>query len=154
MTTQTVRMPVVRADLSAYKQLAKDMRAAKDPLVKTLRVRLRAAGEIVAKDARSRAEGFSETIPPSIKVRTSGVTVSVVAGGNGVPLAGLFELGNKKASKTATTFRHPVYGNREVWRDQSMHPYLWPALQAHESEFEAAATEALDSVSKEFLAKG
>lgn len=138
-------------DTTAFRKVAKALRSSAPELAKELRVGLRVAGEIVASDARSRAEEASKTIPPSIKVRVSGFTVAVVAGGDGVPLAGLMELGNKGA-KNATTFKHPVFGK---WRTstppQDMHPYLTPAAQAHDTEFEAAAIGVIDTVVGKFI---
>lgn len=138
-------------DTTDFARLAKDLRAAEPALAKELAVRLRAPGEIIASDARGRAESASQTIPPSIKVRVSGATVAVVAGGNGIPLAGLMELGNKNSAGGATTFGHPVFGNRAKWVDQPMHPYLLPALDAHHIEAEAAIVDALDAVTDKFL---
>lgn len=142
-------------DATALRKLAKDLRAAAPELSTELRIQLRAAGEVVAADARTRAEAASKTIPPSIKVRVSGLTVSVVAGGNGVPLAGLMELGNKGGRSGATTFKHPVFG---TWvtstPPQNMHPYLGPAAVANETEFEAAAFGAIDTVVDKYIAGG
>jgi hypothetical protein len=147
-------------DTSEFRKLAKDLRAAKSPLVKVLRENLRAAGEIVAADARIRAEHASRTIPPSIKVRVASTTVAVVAGGEGVPLAGLMELGNAK-QRGGDTFRAPNFppkGSRgqaafrlHGGHDQPMHPYLGPAGLAHEGEFEKAAVDAVDSVMAVYL---
>ena len=141
-------------DTSDLRRLAKDLRAAKSPLLKGMRQGLRAAGEIVAADARVRAEEASKTIPPSIKVRVASTTVAVVAGGPGVPLAGLMEIGNKKSAKGATTFRHPVFGNRTRWVDQPMHPYLAPAGRAHEAEVERAVADVIDGVLAAYITRG
>lgn len=129
---------------------------------KQLKKMLRVAGQLIAADAKMLAEGGyrakykmsvkdkgqtrsykgSGKITPTIKVRLSKTRVSVVAGGQGVPLAGLWELGNKGHGKSQAAskrgeFRHPVFGNREVWVNQPMHPFLLPAARANERKIEA-----------------
>jgi hypothetical protein len=113
-------------DLKEFRQLTRDLKRFKvdKPLKKTLR----AAGQLIAEDAKANAEEYSKSVPPSIKVRIRGTSISVVAGGEGVPLAGLFELGNKGKGKSQVAaksgvFRHPVFGS-DVWVEQEMHPYL------------------------------
>jgi hypothetical protein len=58
-------------------------------------------------------------------VRSSGIRVSVVAGGAKAPDAAPYE--NKGVDGF---FRHPVFGNREVWVDQKARPFLRPAAEA------------------------
>ncbi len=143
METLHVGMGVDVRDFAAF---ARALRKGSPEVALQLRVDLRAVGEIVASEARVRAAEWSKTIPPSIRVRTSGATVSVIAGGSGVPLAGLFELGNQgQRGLGGTDFRHPVWGNRNVWVSQPMHPFLAPSLEAKIDAVEVAAVEALDS---------
>ncbi len=33
-------------------------------------------------------------------------------------------------------FRHPVFGNRKVWVNQSMHPFLYRSMLANASRIE------------------
>ena len=129
-------------DVRDFKRFAKALMVASPLIYKTLRVNMRGVGDIVAEEARHIVSEASQTVPDSIKVRVSGATVSVVAGGSGVPMGGLLELGNVKGS--GATFRHPVFGNRNVWVDQPTHPYLAVALGNKIDAVEAAAVEALD----------
>lgn len=105
-----------------------------------LRKELRAAGTIVSEDARSRASARSKTIPGTIKTRTRiqsrQVQVEIRAGSAEVPIAGLFELGNrgKKPKGGAREFRHPVFGDKENWTHQKMYPYLRPAVYTKRRE--------------------
>jgi|GEM_PF-1125144 len=122
-------------DTRDFRQVARSLYKARGKMGKDLRKRLRNAGEIMAVEARSIASEHSETIPPTAKVRVAGATVAVVAGGKGVAIAGLFELGNTGASKAATAsrgghFRHPVFGDRTQWVSQEMHRYMAPAYDA------------------------
>jgi len=43
-------------------------------------------------------------------------------------------------------FRHPVFGNKEVWVDQDMHPFLTPAAERTAPRFTAKLVETLDEV--------
>jgi hypothetical protein len=148
-------LPRYAVDVSDFAGLARKMREAKSTFRPDLLRRLRAVGEIVATDARGRAGQWSESIPPSIKVRIRGLTITVQAGGQGVPLAGLFELGNKKAASEPGMFKAPnfppkgsqgqgafVFGGHF----QPMHPFLGPAGDAHGVEVEEAAYGALEAV--------
>ncbi len=117
-------------DLKEFRQLTRDLKRFKPD--KQLKKVLRGAGQLIAEDAKSNVEQYSQTVPPSIKVRIRGTSVSVVGGGAGVPLGGLLELGNKgkgksQAASKSGKFRHPVFGNSDVWVEQDMHPYLLPA---------------------------
>jgi hypothetical protein len=121
----------VGIDASAFKVLAKNLRKADRLAYRNMHTGLRAAGELVATEARAIAARDSTSIPPTIKVRVAGSTVSVQAGSASVKIAPLFELGNTGGSKSASaaekrTFRHPVF-NRDVWVSQPMHPFLRPA---------------------------
>jgi hypothetical protein len=143
MATVTLKSSGLSMDTTAFKDFAKALRRAQPVLARGLRARLREAGELVAAEARSNLSGVSTSIPPTIKVRTSGAGVAVVAGGNGKPLAGLFELGNQGRSG-GTTFRHRVFGS-DTWVEQPMHPFLYKALESKAEEAEALVVEALDA---------
>lgn len=116
-------------DLKEFHQLTRDLKGFKPD--KQVKKALRLAGQVIAEDAKSNAAEHSESIPPSVKSRIRGTSISVVAGGDGVPLGGLFELGNRGKGKSQAAarsgkFRHPVFGT-DVWVEQDMHPYLLPA---------------------------
>ena len=105
---------------------------------KQLRKELRASGETIAAGSRLLAGAHSKTIPPTIKTRTRiqsrKVEVEIRAGSADVPIAGLFEFGNKGGSKSQAStgrgsFRHPVFGDRGKWVNQDMHPYIAPIVK-------------------------
>jgi hypothetical protein len=108
---------------------------------KELHKALRVAGQLIADDAKAIIGAHSTTIPGTIRVRVSKTKISVVAGGGDNAIAGLLELGNKghgksQAAARSGRFRHPVWGNRENWVDQPMHPYLLPAAEKNERKIE------------------
>lgn len=141
----------IGVDTRDFATFVKALRKASPELRRELIVRLRGVGQVVADEAKARVEPYSKSIPPSIRVRVSAATVSVVAGGTGVPMAGLLELGSAKSRGDAETFSHPVFGNRNVWVKQSMHPYLGPAVRSKIDVVEQAAVDALDAVVDEVV---
>jgi hypothetical protein len=135
-------------DTRELKSFIKALRRASPTGAKGLRVAMKASGEIVAVKAREIAAEHSTTIGPTIKAGVYGATVSVRAG-KGVPLAALYELGNKgtAAGKDSDTFRHPVYGHATIpWAVEARYPFLRPALDATAPEVEAAVLKVADEV--------
>lgn len=142
-------------DMRQYRDFMRDLKKVNPKLRKELQKQLRAAGEEVAVDARALAVVHSRKIPPTVKVRTSGVSVAVVAGGKAdTAIAGLFELGNAGNRKSAAAsrsgrFRHPVFGDRSTWVDQPMHPYLAPAAKRMRKRVRQMALDAIDAAMDE-----
>jgi hypothetical protein len=124
-------------------EIAQDMRALPEETRKAIRPKLREAGELVQQRARENAS-WSDRIPGDIKVVTSfrqnreGVTVK--AGGANSPHARPYE----GLTTRGNSFRHPVYGNRDVWVSQEARPFLMPAAEASADEATAMARTALD----------
>jgi hypothetical protein len=115
---------------------------------------LRVAGQLIADDAKALIEPHSKTVGPSIRVRVSKTKISVVAGGENVPMAGLLELGNKGRGKSQAasrrgSFRHPVFGDRSVWVNQPTHSYLLPAAEKNIRKIEALEGQAVAKAFKE-----
>ncbi len=108
-------------DLKEFKKLTKDLKDFKPD--KQVKKALKMAGELIATDARAFVSPYSKTVPPTIKVRTRKTSISIIAGGTNVPIAGLLEMGNRAKGSSKGTFRHPVF-SRDVWVSQPMHPYL------------------------------
>lgn len=149
----TVRTGGSGIDARDFHDVARALHKAAPATSRALKRRLRKAGEIVAVEARAIASEHSQSIPPTIKVRTRAAAVEVIAGGPDAPVASLFELGNTRDAKSASasrkgSFRHPVYGNREVWVEQPMHRYLAPAAAAHMVEVEREVVGALEEATQ------
>ena len=128
----------VVADTRELATLARSLRRASPEAWKAYRLAVREMAQIVAEDAKSRAS-FSTRIPDTIKVRVlASGNVEIVAGGPNAPDAAPLE--NKGQ---AGTFRHPVFGNREVWVSQPARPFLAPALDAHREQVAKAIEDAV-----------
>lgn len=117
----------VVVDLHELNDLARALRTVAPEITKALHSELKSTVEQnVTQRARMKwAENSSQR--STIQTRRSGLTVSVTAGrGENHP-------GQSHAFEhngDAGTFRHPVYGNRDVWVDQEAHPFLGPSLIA------------------------
>lgn len=120
---------------SEFRKAARALRLAQPMLYAELGRSLKEAGNAVANDARVISGEHSESIPETIRVKRRGLAVAVVAGGADVPIAGLYELGNK-GGKSGSTFRHPVYG-KDVWVDQPRFPFLAPAGRQNRAKIDA-----------------
>lgn len=138
--TATVRSGGLTIDLADFHSLARGFRRVEPELFAGLKLRLRGIGQLVADSAKEHAS-FSETIPPSIKVRMSTLSVSVVA--TKAPLSGLEEMGKKGNRGSGVAWRHPVFGNKDVWVTQIGHPFLLPALKDKAEVIEALVDEAV-----------
>lgn len=123
--------------------IARDLRKLPDETRKAVRPKLRAGGEIIAADARDRAD-WSSRIPGTVRVRTSfqenKEKVQVTAGGSGAPHARPYE----GIGSSGDTFRHPVYGDREVWVSQEKRSFLFPAAEAKGEQVTGLVRAALD----------
>jgi hypothetical protein len=87
-------------------------------------------GEEVAAAARGIAGQHSAKVAATIKTVPLPGAVAIKAGDAQTPIAVLWELGNKGSKRSARQFRHPVFGDKNVWVEQDKHPYLAPALLA------------------------
>lgn len=108
-----------------------------------IRKPLREAGQQVLADARGNAS-WSSRIGGAMRIRTSfssrrpGVFIQVDR--NKAPHARPFE------GIVQWSFRHPVFGNREVWVEQASRPYLVPALDENEGEAVALIASTVEDV--------
>lgn len=89
---------------------------------------MRAAGQVVKTAIQSNA-GFSSRIPGAVRMTTSfgsktgGVRIWVDAkkAPHARPLENLGRSGS---------FRHPVFGDMDVWVSQPAHPFFFPAVKS------------------------
>ena len=135
----------IRFDPGQFRQLQRDLQRLAPEIRKELNKALREIAGAVAQDAKSRAS-WSSRIPGSIAVSVTGTKVGVKAKRNQAPHASAYE--GFKNGRTSGSFRHPVYGNRNVWVQQSTRPFLAPAVAAYEERFYDAAGAAIDEAGR------
>lgn len=132
---------VFQVNMRELRDLYGAVRIANPQIAGEIRGALRKGGEAVKLDASRRAWSSSSRIPGTLKVRTNGFNVSVIAGGSGAPHAAAFEHLGRPG-----TFRHPVYGNRRVWVSQQAHPFLGPAFEAKQETLIREVIHAVDVI--------
>lgn len=71
------------------------------------------------------ASAWSSRIPQSFRIVGEGDNVVVYAGGEQAPEAAPLENDGKRGY-----FRHPVFGNDDVWVDQKARPFFTPAFRS------------------------
>ncbi len=108
-------------DTKSLTKLVKNLQETEPGIRKSVNTALREGAELVAIEARL-ISSWSSRIPGSIRVAGAGTRVLVKAGGAKAPHAAPFEHHGQPG-----TFRHPVYGNRQVWVSQKARPFLLPA---------------------------
>lgn len=137
----------VHVNTAELKAFIKDLRATYPAAAKGLRENLRVGGEIVAVEARKIAGQHSRSIPPTIRTSVYGAVVAVKGGNKTTPLAALYELGNKGSRGQADTFRHPVFGRKDVpWQSQARYPFLLPALERAGPAMEAELEKTVETI--------
>lgn len=116
MTRQpALRVNVDAADWeAANKLLRKAAPAVRKQMMKAVREGVK---RHVVPDAK-RNSSWSGRIPKSIGVSVTAREVKVKTRPNTAPHAGIMEFGG----------RHPVFGNRAVWVNQTARPFLGPAV--------------------------
>lgn len=134
-------MPV---DYTSISVLARELGKVPAELRKELRPKLRAGADHIVRDMRSRA-GYSSRIPSAIRMsvsfsaRSGGITIRV--DNRRAPHARPLELGNHGGR--ASSFRHPVFGNRDVWVTQPTRPFFFPAVKAGRAELRRHISDAV-----------
>lgn len=137
-------MPITGSE--DVRKLVNDLRKIGDGVGRNLGKEFKRAAGPVAQQARANAS-WSSRIPGAISVGVSssrrypGAQIKVSKGK--APHARLFEFPGRGGS-----FRHPVFGNREVWVDQRGRPFIRPAVREKGGEFIKAADRAVVSAAK------
>ena len=118
----------VHVDTAELRKLYVDLKGVEGNLRVELRRGIKKAADPLAQRVRANA-GWSSRIPGAVKVKPSftarGAGVSIVVDAKAAPEGAPLE--NKGRGGT---FRHPVYGNRDVWATQTARPFFWAAVSS------------------------
>lgn len=141
---------MARADFTAeidpaqFARFQRDLKRLDPELKKQLNKELRGfLRQLVIPDAKSNAS-WSSRIPGAIRPRVTTRRVGLRVAAKRAPHARPFE-----GISQGATFRHPVFGNRNVWVPQSARPFLKPAVEENRDEFMDAAGKALDEAAQQ-----
>ena len=131
---------LANADTTLRRQLADRFRAAAGPAADAAKAAILSAPS--HHDGTLRAE-IAATVGVSVHIPATGrVTVEIVSDGS--KLAGRLAGTSMNARSDDTTFRHPVFGMAEVWRDQSIAPHWFEStLIESRPAFAIAANQAI-----------
>lgn len=122
---------MAKVEYSAVSDLVKAYGRLPESLRKEIRPQLRAGAQHIVTDMKQRAS-YSRRIPRAIRMtiafggKRTGVNIRVSA--KQAPHARVLEQGND--GRRSTHFRHPVFGNRDVWVSQPRRPFFFPAIAA------------------------
>lgn len=119
-----------RIVIDGYTTLLRGLKRFAPDVDKELRKDLRVIASGVAGEAKSRAS-WSTRIPAAIGVSVTNRGAGVKVSRRRAPHGPLFERG-QRGNRGA--FRHPVFGNRDVWVSQRTRPYLQPAIDHHRDD--------------------
>jgi hypothetical protein len=125
--------------------LIRDLGAIPPSVRKTLRPAILKAGRPVLDRMRANAS-WSTRIPAAITMRASTTSPGI-----------RFRVDSARAPHARPiehdgepgTFRHPVYGNREVWRDQPARPFFYRAVEAYADQITDRLGEAVMDAARE-----
>lgn len=132
------------ADTSEFKILLEQFRDVPKELRSSIRRAVREAAADFVGDVKADAS-WSSRIPASVRTTTSfsqkapGVRIFVDSkkAPHARPYEGMAKGGNE------SKFRHPVYGDREVWVTQATRPFFRPNVEKHRAQVLDAIESAL-----------
>jgi hypothetical protein len=136
---------IIVVDSKPLKAMARDLRELDKASYDEFRGAMKASGTLVKEEAARRAGEFSTRIPPSLKVRVTGLGTTVKVVGTS-PNAAPIENGGRGM------VRHPTFvkeadlpGPAGSWTSKNSHPaYLAPALDAKSDEIEVLVDAAIE----------
>lgn len=109
--------------------LAQELRVSAEHFRYEMGGTLATIGEEIKVAAQEKAKEHSTSIPPTLRTEPRPGAVAVIAGGANVPLAEIYELGNKgRGGRSSKTFKHPLFGDWSYPQIQPRYPFLRPAL--------------------------
>jgi hypothetical protein len=129
-------------DLVAFRAAVQALRTMPTEIRKQLRPALRKAAQPIVTTAKGNAS-WSTRIPGAIRVVVLKRGVEIRVNRKKAPHGRVYE------GLSGMTFRHPVFGNRDVWRAQRARPFLLPAVRAHRDEVRKAVTDVVDQVARQ-----
>ncbi len=144
------------------KQLLVDLREMPAQVRRGLKPALVRVCTPMVSDAKRNA-GWSRRIPAAIKLSLTAKGVSIVVRVAKAPHARAYEgmaagpkyyvgpPGHRSARNRpayGNTFRHPLFGDTDVWVDQERRPFLMPAVRAHWHDVEPAIRKVVEDAAR------
>lgn len=108
-----------------------------------LKRRIRDGANVIADGVRRRS-AWSDRIPGSVRVRVSGFTFTISAGGAEAPSAYPNEAPARRGKRAGVPVNHPLFGDREHWYAQKPRPFMLPAAEQDSDKALAAIAEVVN----------
>jgi hypothetical protein len=105
--------------------------------------RIRDGANVIAEGVKRRA-AWSERIPGSVRVRVTGLSFTISAGGAEAPSAYPNEAPARRGKQAGVPVNHPLWGNREHWYPQRPRPFMLPAAEEDSDRALAAVAEVVN----------
>jgi hypothetical protein len=123
-------------DMKDVKRFMAELKKIDPETAKETRNKFRSLARVVAQDARNRASQHSRSgkMARSIVARGGSGDAAIASSHPGLPT---MEFG----------LRHPLFGTGS-WYQQAKRPVMWPAVEAHSSDFEKQALAAIDAAAR------
>lgn len=135
-------MAVISVDADDFRNFQRTLKKMDKDISRELNKQLRKViASTIVPAARSNASWSSRipaAIKPSVGTRNIGARVASKQAPHGRAYEGL-----QKGLRNNSHFRHPVFGNRNVWVSQATRPFLAPAFESNAAEATKAAEEAI-----------
>jgi hypothetical protein len=132
----------VEVDGEAFQRFQKDLRDMNREVAKELNKKLRGVLREKVLPAAQANASWSSRIPKAIKPQVTQKVIALRVARGVAPHARPFE-GLQTGMRGRKVFRHPVFGNREVWVSQPTRPFLAPAFLDNHDEAVKAASDAI-----------
>ncbi len=134
-------------DKELTKRFRKELRKAAAPLVPAVRASIRRIPSSRPYSPAGLRGQMSRAT--SLQVKTTGKQASVIIRVDGRKMPAHAKAVQAYMEGTKSPWRHPVFGNREVWVAQPAQPYFYKVMAAGGPRARLAVTRVLDGVSKD-----
>lgn len=137
------------------KRFRKELRAAARPLVPAVRASIRSIPSKRSYSSDGLRARMSRATRLEVKTTGRSAGVAIRVDGRKMPsgqkrLPALMEgEGVQRGRRVDTRWRHPVFGNREVWVQQASHPYFFPVMHRLGLTSRQSVTRVLDGISRD-----
>lgn len=132
-----------KIDPVQWAKFQRDLKNFEPETRKELNKKLKSLGGDMVASAKANAS-WSSRIPGAIRMSVGIRAVKLVTSTRRAPHARPYE-----GISQGATFRHPVFGNRSNWVEQSARPFLLPAVEEHREAFYEAAGAAIDEAAEQ-----
>lgn len=140
-------MAVISVDADDFRNFQRTLKQLDQTVSRELNRELRRVLNATIVPAARANASWSSRIPGAIKPTVGTTKIGARVASKQAPHGRAFE-GLAKGLRSRSSFRHPVFGNRNVWVSQATRPFLAPAFDTHAAAATKAAEQAIDSAAR------